>query len=257
MHDPIIAISKLRTLRSKLLSKKVSIGSWVQLPSPITTQLLASAGYDWIAIDLEHGSIDFCHLDNLIRSIEISNSIPLVRLPDHSVTTLRRSMDAGFYGVIIPNISTKSQLKMMISNLSWPPTGQRGVGFCAANNFGLSFKQYSEFSVSPFVVPMIESVEGVANIDSILSLNPDAVIVGPYDLSASLGLVGQLSHPKVLAAIDSIYQSCTSNSIPFGIHQVSPSQHDLHRLIDNGYTFIPYSIDSVFFSTSVTFPLPE
>jgi 2-dehydro-3-deoxyglucarate aldolase len=257
MRDPIIAFNKLTSLREKLSSHKPSIGSWVQLPCPITTELIASAGYDWIAVDLEHGAINLSDIDNLVRCIDIAETISLVRLPDHSIAVAKKCMDAGFYGVIVPNIRNKYELRDIAQNLSWPPAGTRGVGFCMANTFGAYFDTYKVFSQRPFLVPMIESEEGVDNLLEILSLRPDAVLVGPYDLSASLGIVGQFDHPRYTSAIHHIFSQCSASSIPFGLHQVSPDVDALHRLIDSGCLFIPYSIDTVFFSSSTRNPLSQ
>jgi len=254
MRNPIIARNKLIKLREKLSSHTPSIGSWVQLPCPITTELISSAGYDWIAVDLEHGAINLSDIDNLVRSIDMAGAISFVRLPDHSITTARKCMDAGFYGVIVPNICTKKDLRDIALNLSWPPTGTRGVGFCMANKYGIHFDEYKEFSQTPFLVPMIESEQGVENILEILSLRPDAVLIGPYDLSASLGIVGQFDHPRYISAIKHISAQCSASSIPFGLHQVSPDPKSLDRLIESGCLFIPYSIDTVFFASSISNP---
>lgn len=255
MRDPIIALSKLTTLREKLSARIPSIGSWVQMPCPITTELIASAGYDWIVVDLEHGAINLSDIDNLIRSIDIAGTISFARLPDHSITIARKCMDSGFHGVIIPNIRNMDELRDIALNLSWPPIGARGVGFCMANKFGINFDTYKEFSQRPFIVPMIESEEGIDNILQILSLTPDAVLVGPYDLTASLGIVGQFDHPRYTSAIQHIYNQCSVSNVPFGLHQVSPDVKSLHSLIESGCSFIPYSIDTVFFSSSITNPL--
>ena len=238
--------ASLANLRFKLKSKSASIGSWIQLPCPSSAEILGASSYDWIAVDIEHGSIDISQLPNIFRALELGNTIPLVRCSCDSPVNIKQVLDAGAFGVIIPNVRSSIQLNKIISAVRWPPSGTRGVGFSRANLYGKNFDKYSEFSQSPFVVAMIEDYESLSSIDQIFSTRGlDAALIGPYDLSASMGITGLFHHPDFKLALETIKLSAKSFDIPLGVHIVEPDNDLLRTCIDEGYLFLPYSIDSV------------
>jgi len=246
----------LRNIRTKLQKGEFTIGSWIQLESPSSAEIMGNAKYDWVAVDLEHGSISISQLPNIFRALELGNTLPLARISEGSPNNCKRALDSGASGLIIPKIESKKQLEFLIKSCKWPPDGFRGVGFSRANLYGENFVNYKEEASQPLVVGMIETKLGLENIKEILLVQGlDAILIGPYDLSASLGLTGEISHPKVEEAIDYILNCCTKFNIPAGIHIVDPSVKEIKNKIQKGYRFIAYSIDTVFLNLNCKNPL--
>lgn len=245
-------------LRNKLKNKNYSIGTWMQIPNSSVAEIIGQCGYDWVAIDMEHGSFSVSQLPDIFRAIESggSNTIPMVRLSEGSRENCKRALDAGAGGVIIPMIETAESLIKTIEFCCWPPTGKRGVGFSRANLFGKNFENYKTESQFPIIVAMIEHINGVKNINKILSVKGlDAILIGPYDLSASMGITGKFDDYEFIKILSDVERSCKEFSIPFGIHQVNPSENKLFEMINRGYTFIAYGVDAVFLNFSAKRPI--
>ena len=130
----------IKSIRSNLSKGEVSIGTWQQIPHPSISEILGNAGFDWVAVDLEHGSVGVHQLPDLFRAIELGGSLPLARIAMASEKDCRQALDAGAGGVIIPMVRNAQQLEELIAVCQWPPTGTRGVGFCRANLYGKYFE---------------------------------------------------------------------------------------------------------------------
>ncbi len=181
----------------------------------------------------------------------MGGTVPFARTQDSSKINIVRAMDAGAYGLIVPNIESKEQLQSVIKFANYPPKGKRGVGYCPANNYGNNFDEYMNTIKNPIIIAMIESKKGLENIDEIISCKGfDGILIGPYDLSASLNITAKFSNIKFKSAIKKILNVCKSNKISVGMHQVKPSISDLKKLIYQGFNFIPYGMDSVFLSNN-------
>jgi 2-dehydro-3-deoxyglucarate aldolase len=235
----------LKNLRNKLKSKP-SIGSWIQISNSTISEIIGNSGYDWAAVDLEHGQISHESLPDIFRSLELGSTLPIARLAEANTVDCKKVLDAGAVGIIIPKIESSKQFIEMRDAARWPPSGKRGVGFSRANLFGKYFNEYSIESQNPFLVAMIESKKGLENIDEILKVKGlDAIFIGPYDLSASLGITGEFNSKIFINSISLIKEKCKNNKIPCGIHVVEPSLKDLDIRINEGYKFIAYSMDTM------------
>lgn len=249
-------LNKIREIREALFSGKPSIGSWMQIPSTSVAEIMGHAGYDWIAIDLEHGSMSTSQLPDLFRAIELGETLPLVRLARGHSKDVKQALDSGAGGVIIPMIESAAQLKDIIKCSCWPPAGERGVGFSRANLYGKYFDIYIEEAQEPLIIAQIEHIRAVENIDAILQTpGLDGIIIGPYDLSASMSLTAQFTHTAFLHALDSIQKACKKHKRAAGVHIVNPEPRELKQRIEEGYQFIAYSIDSVFLNKIVQKPI--
>ena len=236
----------INKIRQKLSKGEVSIGSWMQIPHSSVAEILGESGFDWIALDLEHASISYSQLPDLCRAIQLGNTLPIVRLLDGTPPNCKQALDSGAGGVIIPMVTNSEQLINLRDSCYWPPRGKRGVGFSRANLFGKYFEQYYEEAQNPLLIAMIENSEAVENLDSILRVKGlDAILIGPYDLSASLGITGDFENDKFIKIIDLIMKKCSKYKLPSGIHIVEPSEYKLHEAIKNGHQFLAYSIDAV------------
>ena len=248
-------LSALINLRRNLKKGSFSIGSWQQIPHQAISEILGSQGYEWIAIDLEHGSIDISQLPNLFLALEANNVLPFVRVSEANYINSHKALEAGAAGIIFPMIKNGKQLSDLIKNSKLPPSGSRGVGFSRASLYGKKFENYIDFAQNPFIVAMIESKEAIDNIDSILENDAlDAILVGPYDLSASLNETGNFESLNFVNAMKKIDLACRKYSIPKGIHVVKPSKKQLKKYVDEFYQFIAFSTDALFIIEGSTKP---
>ncbi len=248
-------IKLLRGLKKSISLKQLSIGSWMQIPSSEIAEIMSYAGYDWIAVDMEHGSISFSQLPDIFRALELGGTLPFVRVPKSDVNYCNRSLDSGAVGLLLPDIKSKKHLEDIISGILWPPAGKRGVGFSRANLYGKYFSEYKQIATNTLIIPMIEDIKVINELEKILSLKRvDAIFIGPYDLSASMGIVGDFKNKDFINTINYIKKTCSKNNTPIGIHVVKPSKKDLIKKAKEGYGLIAYSSDSIFLEENATKP---
>lgn len=241
----------IQQLRSRLHNGGHSIGSWMQLPHASVAEIMGQAGYDWVAVDMEHGAISVHQLPDLFRALELGGTLPLVRLAQGQVKDCKQALDAGAAGIIVPMLESAAQLVAVRDACRWPPAGTRGVGFSRANLFGKHFDAYREEAQAPLLIAMIEHTRAVEELEEILEVEGlDAILIGPYDLSASMGLTAKFESPEFIAAMDKILLLCNQHGIKCGVHVVAPERAVLDQRIAEGYRFIAYSIDAVFLSQS-------
>lgn len=245
-------LQSIRAIRRKLQRGQPTIGGWMQIPHGSVAEIMGSAGYDWVAIDLEHGSIGVDRLPDLFRALELGNTLPMARLAEGSPKDCQQALDAGAGGLIVPKIQSADQLLAVRDAARWPPAGKRGVGFSRANRFGSDFRSYAQTAQVPLLVAMLEDVHALDELDSILAVaGLDAVLLGPYDLSASLGQTGRFDHPDYLRALRTILRKSRLSSVSVGIHVVEPSVSELRQRIRQGFRFLPFSMDSVLLRKSL------
>ena len=239
-------LQKIKQIRKKLSNGDTSIGSWIQLPNASIAEIMGQSGYDWVAVDLEHGAISICLLPDLFRALELGNTLPLARIAQGKEKDCKQALDAGAAGLIIPMVESAEELQKVINFSSWPPFGIRGVGFSRANLFGKYFDQYSEQAQNPLMIAMIENISALKQLDEILEVRGlDAILIGPYDLSASMNLTAKFTDPKFLDAMKIIKDKADKANIPCGVHVVEPKKSELIKKVEDGYRFLPYTIDSV------------
>ena len=249
-------LEQILKIRQKLQNGKYSVGSWIQIPNASVAEILGNSGYDWVAIDLEHGSISTSDLPDLNRAIELGGTLPLARVAIANSKDCKQALDAGAGGVIIPMIESSKQLEETIQFCCWPPVGKRGVGFSRANLFGKHFEEYKNESQQPLIIAMIENIAAVDDLENILKVKGlDAIFIGPYDLSASMGIVGMFQSNTFISTIKKIFDLCQLNKIACGIHIVEPDPNILKKRIHEGFQFLAYSIDSVFLTKSSQLPI--
>jgi 2-keto-3-deoxy-L-rhamnonate aldolase RhmA len=232
---------------------KVSIGSWIQFAQPGHAEILANAGFDWLSIDLEHSVIELREAEDLIRIIETKGVTPLVRVSSNDPVQISRVMDAGSHGVIVPRVETEGDARRAVNAVFYHPKGSRGVGLARAHKYGASFDGYLEWiSNNGLVIAQVESSQSVENLAEILSVDGvGGFLVGPYDLSCSLGVPGKLDHPLVLESLEKIM--LVAREFPLakrGIHKTSIDHQPVLNAIEEGFNFIAYSTDMLFLGES-------
>jgi 2-dehydro-3-deoxyglucarate aldolase len=243
-----ILSNKLKLVRENLQNGRATIGSWMQLPDTSVAEIMGKAGYEWVAVDLEHGRFSQQILPDVFRALELGGTLPFARVARSEATEIKKALDAGALGIILPMIESAQQLEEAVKTALYPPKGTRGVGYCRANLFGKNFDEYSEkIAQNVILIAQIEHLRAVEALDEILSVaGLDGIIVGPYDLSASMGLTAQFEHEDFLDAMYKIQEKTSEYKIPMGLHIVQPNPIELQQKIDEGYQFIAYSIDAVF-----------
>ena len=181
------------SLKNKLKNNVLTIGSWVTIAHPSVVEIMATAGFEWLVVDMEHTSIDLYQAQILISVIQAKNLKALVRVAKNEEVIIKKVLDIGADGIIVPMIKTKDEAKKAVGHAKYPPFGSRGVGLFRAQNYGVSFSEYQNFIKNDLVIiAQIEHIEAVKNIDEIIDVDGiDGVIIGPYDLSASMGMPGE------------------------------------------------------------------
>jgi len=237
--------NKSAPLKRRLENNELTVGSWVTLGHASVAEIMASAGFDWLVIDAEHSVIELSDIQILIQAMDLHNCPAIVRVTSNDANQIKRVMDAGATGVMVPFVNCAADAVAAVRNTYYPPTGTRGVGLARAQGYGAAFKPYLDWMPdNAVVVVMIEHRDAVENIDEILAVaGVDAFIIGPYDLSASMGMPGEVKHPKVQDAIAHVREAGIAQGKPGGIHVVEPDREELYQQIDSGYRFLGYGLD--------------
>jgi 2-keto-3-deoxy-L-rhamnonate aldolase RhmA len=237
-----------------------SIGTWLSLPNESVAEIFAKAGYEWVVIDLEHSAININQAEQLIRIIDLAGSKPFVRLSGHSSSQIKRVLDAGAKGILAPMVESKAQIEGIVASCHYPPKGNRGMGLARAQGYGEAHAK-SEYILTNSkhieIYAQIESVDGIANLDSIFSQEIDGYFIGPYDLSASLGNPGIFNSDEFINAEEQILQASKQHQIKAGCHLVEPNPEQIPILVNKGYEMIAFSVDIRMLDLSARLPFSE
>lgn len=244
---------KRTTLKQTIRTLPVTLGSWITLAHPAIGEIMAGFDFDWLTIDMEHSAITLDHAQHLVQVIQLSNVPALIRVGINDANTIKRAMDTGASGVIVPMVNSASDAKNAVCAVKYPPTGTRGVGLARAQGYGMDFEAYKAWvNTESVVVVQIESIEAVNNLEHILSVDGiDSFIVGPYDLSASLGKPGDFDHPDVKEALRRVMEVANRHNVVPGFHVIPPDVAELQKIIDKGYRFIGFSMDILYLGSKV------
>jgi len=239
-----------REIKEKMLRGEPTIGTWMSLAHPSIAEILAMAGYDWVVIDTEHSCIDVSEVLRLIIAVEQRGSIPLVRLAGIDPIQAKAALDAGAAGVLVPMVNRKTDAEMAVQMTKYPLLGSRGACLARAQGYGENFDLYMQnANADTLLILQIEHKDAVANIEDILSVpGIDGTFIGPYDLSLSLGIPGQLNHTDMLAAKRKVRDATIAHGLVSGVHLVQPNTaaEDCRQAITEGYRFIALGTDILF-----------
>lgn len=234
--------------RKKVLSGQLTCGSWCQIGHPANAEILARAGFEWMVLDCEHGECEDADIGNFCRSLNKYPCDPVVRVRENAVMPIRRALDLGASGVIVPLVNTAADAARAVAAAKYPPDGIRGFAFQRANAWGVDFQSYvQKANAESAVIVMIESREAVDNIDSILEVDGvDGVLIGPYDMSGSFGIVGQTQHRLVQEACSTVASACRRHGKAAGMHIVTPTADNVNMASSNGFSMLALGMDTVF-----------
>lgn len=225
------------------------IGTLLTLDNPAIVEIARLAGFDWLWIDAEHGQFND-QTAALACAINSGGPPAFVRLPDHSPTTIKRFLEIGCDGIILPLVSSAADVDVIARAALYPPRGQRSIGIARAHGYGATFAEYLR-QKSYAILVQIETAAGVANASAIVGHEAvDAVIIGPYDLSASLGMPGEIAAPPVAEAIASVHQHCRQAGKPCGIFAANAENARIYAAA--GFDLIVAGIDSTILLNALT-----
>jgi 2-keto-3-deoxy-L-rhamnonate aldolase RhmA len=235
-------------LKNRLESRDITTGSWITIGNPIVAEIMAQSGFDWLVVDMEHSVITLSQAQNLIQVIELSGVSPLVRVGHNQPNLIKRVMDAGAHGVIVPMVNSKAEAEQAVASVKYPPTGFRGVGLARAQKYGANFENYKNWNQDKSVVIVqVEHIKAVENLEEILDVpGVDGFIVGPYDLSGSLGVPGQFDHPDVVKALHQVKTVSQQKNALSGFHVIQPDANQVAEKKKEGYQFIAVSLDILY-----------
>lgn len=232
------------SFRSRLGEGVPLLSTMITLPNAAVAEILADAGFDWLFIDGEHGPLQTQDILAMLQAV--GDRTPcLVRVPAAGEAAIKTVLDLGAEGIIVPQVNTAEQAANVVQWARYAPQGSRGVGLARAHGYGRRFKEYVESANGrTVVVVQAEHVLAVENIEAIVKVpGVDAVLLGPYDLSASLGKMGQIDDPTVVAAIDRVTEVCLRAKMPLGYFGVTAAA--VQPFIERGYTLITAGVDTL------------
>ena len=231
---------------------KATIGTWLALGSPITAEIIANIGFDWVLVDTEHASIDIRTTQSIIQAISTTNTVPIVRVPWNDPMSIKRALDAGACGLVIPMVNSREEAIRAVQASRYPPMGIRSYGGPRVRLYGgLDYFEHSNEEI--VVIVQIEHVDAVNRIDEILSVEGvDAFFIGPMDLAASLGIKLGLDNPdpRHIEAVSKVMAAGKKHHVPGGILVGSPEA--VKQRIAEGFQFIGLSSDESFLRSAAS-----
>lgn len=234
-------------IRKKLQNGQLVTGLWMQGASPVTAEIFAETEMDFVALDMEHGDAGEVDFAAMARAFG-GKSAPFARVRENNPMAIRRVLDMGARGVIVPLVNDAQQAQQAAAATRFPPDGVRGYSFCRANQWGQNFDGYRTGEGADIIlIVMIESVEAVEAIEEIVQVpGVDGVLIGPYDLSGSYGVPGELEHPAMKTGMAKVVAACQKHQKAAGLHVVTPTPQALQEALQAGYTFLPVGMDTIF-----------
>lgn len=233
--------------------RKFTLGSWITLGHPSIAEVMCEAGFDWLCIDIEHSQINIDNLLNLIIAIQGKKMKAYVRVGSNDPSTIKRVLDSGADGIIIPQINTLDEAKRAIKNVRYSPMGERGLGLARAQGYGFNLENYLKGKARNIeLIVQIEHYKGIKNLHQILSLEGlDGSFLGPYDLSASIGIPGKFDSKKFKDLVTEYNDVTSKFTKKKGFHVVSKNIEDVTQKKSEGYDFLAFNFDVFFMGLSI------
>lgn len=229
--------------REALLARRRLIGCWCSLANPVTTEVLGLAGFDWLLLDAEHAPNDVTTLIPQLLALKDSSSAPVVRPPWNDTVVIKRLLDAGFYNFLIPYVESAEEARRAVAATLYPPAGVRGVSVSQRQNrYGTVPDYLKSINENIALMVQIESAVGLDAVDAIAAVEGvDGIFVGPSDLAAAMGHLGNAAHPDVQQAIRHIFERAQAVGKASGI--LAPVEADARRYIEWGAEFVAVGSD--------------
>jgi 2-keto-3-deoxy-L-rhamnonate aldolase RhmA len=235
-----------QTFRKELLSGKTLIGTIVTQPNPAMVEILADVGFDWLWIDAEHSPMGMADIQGILQAVA-ERCACVVRVPTSNEVYIKKALDIGAPAIIAPHVDSVEIAEQVVRWVKYPPIGERSIGVARAHGYGLDVAGYMNSANDRIaVIVQIEHVKGARDIERILKVDGvDAVLIGPYDLSGSLGKPGEIDDPDVQGYITRVREACQKCKKPIGIIGITVDA--AKPFMDQGYTLIAVGIDTMIF----------
>lgn len=232
-----------KALRTKFAQKETAFGLWVTSESPSITEVAGLLGIDWICIDMEHGYLDIRDIQNHLTAARGTDLTVLVRPPSQELEPIKRALDVGAHGIILPLVDSAQEVRAAYEHFYYPPLGRRGIGGERSVKWGLDLKSYvSTANKDLLFIPMIETQRSYENLDEILSVEGiETIFLGPGDMSASRGAVGEWEGPGVSEINQDILRRAADRGIRAGI--VARDTADARARVDQGFGMVSLGSD--------------
>jgi 2-keto-3-deoxy-L-rhamnonate aldolase RhmA len=230
---------KRAALRQKFRNREKMFAGWVSYAHPSITETFARAGFDFMAIDMEHSTISLTEAQRIIAASQ-SEGVPCLPRPvSHSNDWIKPLIESGADGMLIQMVNTPEQVRALIDDIKYPPVGKRSYGVNRAQMYGFDLDYYfTKWNEESTFLIQVESVQAVENIEALLAFDEvDGVMVGPMDISGSLGVPGQTTHPKVIAASRKVIEACEKYGKSCGTQVADATAESVQALFDLGYTY--------------------
>ena len=239
-------------VKERLSKGLPTVGQWVSLPVPAIVELLATYQMDWLTLDTEHGAIDTDMLEHMVRAMKGTEVVPIVRVGGNDPVLIKRALDRGAFGIIVPLVNTPEQARAAVAAAKYPPDGIRGVAGTRVNRFGLDLADYfAQWNSQVLVICQIETVEALQNVEAIAAVpGVDVLFIGPNDLSAALNGFRQFDRPEFKNAVDRILKATRQHRIAAG-YMASSTEEVLER-IDQGFGFVSNGTDARMLAAGAT-----
>mgnify|MGYP005851171553 CR=1 FL=1 len=234
----------MKNLREKLSNGETVLGCFLNLGSPLTAEMVGKAGFDFVVIDIEHGSGTEANILHQLQALEHTGAAAVIRVESHERQRSHRVLDLGAHGIMFPRVNTAAEARACVAALRYPPLGVRGVASMnRACEFGLSFRNYVESSKDVLLgVLQIETAEAVENVEEIAAVDgANVLFIGPLDLSMSLGILGQFDHPKFGEALERTAAAARQHGKSTGV--LMPKPDDFERFYKLGFRFLASGSD--------------
>ena len=233
-------------MKEKLKNREKLFGAWTSVPHPSVAEMFGlMMKPDFIGIDIEHTCVGLEGVLQIMTAGQATGTCMIPRVASHEGIVMRRLLDAGADGIMVPMVTSRKEVDQIIQSCKYPPIGKRSFGVSRAQGYGGCYDDYTKsWNERSILMIQIESIAGVEAADEILSCeHVDGVMIGPYDISGSLGVPGKLNDPKVLKACDRVLSACERHKKSCGTQIVEPTEENVHDAFKAGYTFAVLSSD--------------
>lgn len=233
-------------LKTVVESGEPTVGSWISIGHPAMAEIPAQLGFDFVVVDTEHTPTGLETVENMLRAVEATEgpTVPLVRVAWNDPVRIKRVLDLGVAGVMIPMVETPEEAREAVEAVRYPPDGNRGIAAARASRYGLTLgDSVAEGGSRLLTVVQIESERALSNVEEIAAIDGvDVIFVGPADLSASLGVFGQWDHDRYTEAVDRVITAASDAGIAAGI--LALDSEDVATQVDAGFSFVIAGVDA-------------
>jgi len=234
-----------QNLKKRLNGRAQVFGAWTSLGHASIAEIFCKCGVDFVGIDIEHSTISLEQAQHIIMACHGAGVFCLPRIASHNMEMVKRLLDAGADGIIVPMVSTPSEVEEIVKWCKYPPVGERSYGIARAQGYGFDFEPYvEEWNTKSILIIQIESARGIENIEELINHGEvDGAMIGPYDLSGSMGIPGQIDHPKIAEAESIVINACKKRGKACGTQMIDPDRAGVKGAFEKGYTFVVLASD--------------